>query len=80
MITVPVVILFYFAAEDMGMDGMAMLSGDAERRYKCPECEFRGKWMFMIRKHQQVCVLHFGQCLRKKEFCWIFLAFCWTFN
>ncbi len=52
----------------MGMDGMAMMSGDNERRYKCPQCEFRGKWMFMIRKHQQVQTLtHFNSttCLKR---------------
>ena len=40
-----------------GMDEQGMerrLSGAQEDRFKCPQCEFRGKWMFMIRKHQQV--------------------------
>ena len=39
--------------DEQGME--RRLSGNAqEDRFKCPQCEFRGKWMFMIRKHQQV--------------------------
>ncbi len=56
------------------MDGMAMMSGDNERRYKCPQCEFRGKWMFMIRKHQQVkTLIHFSTTCLTRHLCCSFL-------
>ncbi len=52
--------VFGCAGED-GMDKQAVearlgatSTTISENRFKCPQCDFRGKWMFMIRKHQQV--------------------------
>ena len=46
----------FFEESAGGEPGAGVVGGAVatDNRYKCSQCDFRGKWMFIIRKHQQV--------------------------